>query len=225
MTNKAPFCAFLWLSINVLARPKTSAISVNPVIMFISSSCPSCASWLKNPFNQRNLRLINDLRSTKVYVRKNKLFLQNEPNFRKSQMNVTVLLIRKYVQMDTWSIRKNEPKTNPNEPKTNPKPKKSKMNLTACLTTNYEQRTMNDEKKRTQTNPKRTQFQSKTMLLPMLITGRPGRFGYSGVLNVVDKTSCIWSVNLVTISKHSRSNKMQLLTIVARISIKESGYV
>ena len=39
--------------------------------------------WLKNPFNPRNPWLINDLRSTKVYVRKNKLFLQNEPKFQK----------------------------------------------------------------------------------------------------------------------------------------------
>ena len=53
------------------------------------------------------------LTTTKAYVRKNKLFLQNEPNFRKSQMNVSALLIKEYVQMDTWSIRKNEPKTNP----------------------------------------------------------------------------------------------------------------
>jgi len=48
------------------------------------------------------------------------LFLQNEPNFRKSQVNLNNLLKRNYEQMDTWSIRKNEPKTNPNEPKTNP---------------------------------------------------------------------------------------------------------
>jgi len=46
--------------------------------------------------------------------------MQNEPNFRKSQVNVTALLTREYVQMDTWSIRKNKAKTNPNEPKTNP---------------------------------------------------------------------------------------------------------
>ena len=49
-----------------------------------------------------------------------RLFMQNEPNFRKSQMNVTDLLTRDYDKMDTWSIEKNEPKTNPNEPKTNP---------------------------------------------------------------------------------------------------------
>jgi hypothetical protein len=48
------------------------------------------------------------------------LFMQNEPNFRKSQVNVSDLLIREYEQMDTWSIRKNEPKTNPNEPNSNP---------------------------------------------------------------------------------------------------------
>jgi len=43
--------------------------------------------------------------------------------------------------MDTWSIGKNEPKTNPNEPKTNPneaKFKKAKMNVTSYITKEYE---------------------------------------------------------------------------------------
>jgi hypothetical protein len=61
-----------------------------------------------------------EIRSTKDYVRNYKLFLQNEPKFRKSQMNVNEVLTRDYEQKDTWSIGKNEPKTNPNEPKTNP---------------------------------------------------------------------------------------------------------
>ena len=82
--------------------------------------------WLKNMFNQRNPRLINDLRSTKDYVRNYKLFLQNEPKFRKSQMNVSDLLTREYDKMDTWSSGKNEPKTNPNEPKTKPNSKRPK---------------------------------------------------------------------------------------------------
>ncbi len=70
-----------------------------------------------------------------------KLFMQNEPKFRKSQVNVTDLLTRIYVQLDTWSIRKNEPKTNPNEPKTNPnepKFKKAEMNVTSIITKEYE---------------------------------------------------------------------------------------
>ncbi len=58
--------------------------------------------------------LINDLRSTKDYVRKNNLFMQNEPKSRKVKLNVTKVLTKDYEQMDTWSIRKNEPKTNPN---------------------------------------------------------------------------------------------------------------
>jgi len=44
------------------------------------------------------------------------LFLQNEPNFRKSQVNVTVLLAREYVQMDTWSIGKNKAKQSQTNP-------------------------------------------------------------------------------------------------------------
>ncbi len=71
-----------------------------------------------------------------------KLFMQNEPKFRKSQVSITALLTREYDQMDTWSIRKNEPKTNPNEPKTNP----ILANKTPI---------------RTQFKPKQTQFQSQ----------------------------------------------------------------
>jgi len=116
MTNKAPFCAFLWLSITVLIRLITSMISVNPVIMYISSSCPSCASWLKNPFNQRNPLSMNDLRLRKITYEIINLFLQNEPNFKKVKLSITIEMKKDYEQMDTWSIRKNEPKTNPNEP-------------------------------------------------------------------------------------------------------------
>jgi len=118
--------------LRTLSRLKTSMISVNPVILSISSLCPSCASWLQNPFDQRNPRLINDLRlcdglyncrriiTNVVSALQIQLFMQNEPNFRKSQINVTVFITMNYDQMDTWSIRKNEPNTNPNEPKTNP---------------------------------------------------------------------------------------------------------
>jgi hypothetical protein len=64
--------------------------------------------WLKNP---RNLRLINDLRSTKVYVRKNKLFMQNKANFKKVKLNVSPVNTKNYDQMDTWSIRITKPIT------------------------------------------------------------------------------------------------------------------
>jgi hypothetical protein len=59
--------------------------------------------------------------------------MQNKANFRKSQMNVNNVLTRDYDKMDTWSIRKNEPKTNPNEPNF----KKAKMNVTSYITKGY----------------------------------------------------------------------------------------
>jgi len=40
-------------------------------------------------------------------------FMQNEPNFRKSQMNVNKVLTNAYEKKDTWWSGKNEPKTNP----------------------------------------------------------------------------------------------------------------
>ena len=68
--------------------------------------------------------LNNEIRSTNSYVRNYKPFLTNKANFRKSQMNVSDLLIREYEQMDTWSSGKNKPNTKPiqsqNKPKTNP---------------------------------------------------------------------------------------------------------
>jgi hypothetical protein len=53
------------------------------------------------------------IRSTNSYVRNYKLFLQNEPKFRKVKLNVNKVLTKDYDKMNTWSIGKNEPKTNP----------------------------------------------------------------------------------------------------------------
>ena len=65
---------------------------------------------------------------------KSTLFMQNEPKFRKSQMNVNNVLAKDYEQIDTWSIGKNEPKTNPNKPNLqNPQ-----MNVNSILTKDYE---------------------------------------------------------------------------------------
>ena len=147
----------------------------------LSKICAICGK------NQRNLRLINDLRSTKDYVRNYKLFLQNKPKFRKSQMNVTNVLTKDYVQMDTWSSGTKQSQTNPNKAKS----KKAKMNVTSILTVGYEnkspirapkkqsqipkrqkpmqtslaQRIMENTrflatKKQTQFKPKQTQFQT-----------------------------------------------------------------
>jgi hypothetical protein len=55
------------------------------------------------------------------------IFLQNEPKFQKSQMNVNNVLTMNYEKNDTWWTQKKRTQTNPNEPKqtqsrTSPKP-------------------------------------------------------------------------------------------------------
>jgi hypothetical protein len=50
-----------------------------------------------------------EILSTKDYVRKNKLFMQNKANFQKVKLNVNDVLTKDYVQMDTWSIRTTKP--------------------------------------------------------------------------------------------------------------------
>ena len=55
-----------------------------------------------------------------------RLFMQNKPNFRKSQMNVNKVLTKDYEKKTLGEHGKNEPKTNPNEPKTNPNSKRPK---------------------------------------------------------------------------------------------------
>ncbi len=75
------------------------------------------------------------------------LFMQNEPNFRKSQMNVNKVLTRDYEKKTLGEHGKNEPKTNPNEPNF----KKAKMNVTSILTKDYENKPpIRALKKRTQ---------------------------------------------------------------------------
>jgi hypothetical protein len=109
MTNKAPFCAFLWLTLSVLSRQIRSLPNYQVFLW-------SLPTYQVGPRNLRNPRSINDLRLRKLTYEIIKLFLQNEPNFRKSQMNITDLLTKEYEKMDTWSIGKNEPKRTQNEP-------------------------------------------------------------------------------------------------------------
>ncbi len=128
MTNTAPFCASLRRIRTVFSRPKTCLpheIAQCYLFGLISASKNLCNLLLKICAicgkNQRNLRLINDLRACKLLYNcredsttiesslQNKLFMQNKANFRKVKLNVTNLLTREYIQMDTWSIRKTKP--------------------------------------------------------------------------------------------------------------------
>jgi hypothetical protein len=73
------------------------------------------------------------LLTTKKELRKIHSFIQNKPNFRKSQINVTSFGTGEYVKLDTWSDGKNKPKQtqfkpNQSQNKPNSNPIKAKTN-------------------------------------------------------------------------------------------------
>jgi hypothetical protein len=88
------------------------------------------------------------------------LFMQNKAKFKKVKSNLNKEITREYEQMDTWSIRKNEPKTNPNEPKTNP--------ILANKTPEQTQFEAKTNPIQSRFKPKQTQFVVRLPALPAL---------------------------------------------------------
>ncbi len=117
---------------------------------------------LKNPFNQRNLRLMNYLHAFGIFtlVKKSlqiKLFMQNKAKFRKSQMNVNKVLTKDYEKRTLGQHGKKQSQTNPNKAKF----KKAKMNVTSILTVGYENKTpIRAPKKQSQTSKRQKPMQT-----------------------------------------------------------------
>ena len=95
--------------------------------------------------------------------------MQNEPNFRKSQMNVNKVLTKDYEEKTLGEHGKNEPKTNPIRSQTNPIKanfQKAKMNINNVLTKDYNNMSnwaiFENEPN---TNPIKPNFKSKKNLL------------------------------------------------------------
>ncbi len=61
------------------------------------------------------------------------LFMQNKPNFRKSQMNVSNIITRNYEYFIPLAGQKNKPNSNPIKPNL----RKAKMNVNLTLTKDY----------------------------------------------------------------------------------------
>ena len=122
----------------------------------------------KNPFNQRNPRLIKDLSAyNALYICRDtftnvmsalqiKLFMQNKAKFRKSQMNVNKVLTRDYVNRTLGERGKKQSQTNPNKAKF----KKARMNVNRVLTKDYENKTpIRAPKKQSQTSKRQKTMQ------------------------------------------------------------------
>ncbi len=107
------------------------------ITLFLYAFCAFL--WLKNPFNQRNPRLMNYLHAFGIFtlVKRSlqiRLFMQNEPNFPDDQMNVNKVLTKDYENKSNWTLGENEPKTNPNEANF----QKAKINVNFYSTKDYE---------------------------------------------------------------------------------------
>ena len=84
--------------------------------------CTFCAFlWLKNPRNPCNPWFMNYLYAFGISTTVEDslqihLFMQNEPKFRKSQMNVTNLLTREYEKRTLGQLGKTNPKRTQSKP-------------------------------------------------------------------------------------------------------------
>jgi len=175
------FCAFLWL--------KNLFNQRNPRLNI--SSCSSCLRGEKIREISVNPWLINDLRARiALYICRGlsttvesslqiKLFMQNKPNFRKSQMNVCVFTQKAYENWTLGERGKNKANSKPIQSQTKPIPEKAKINVNNSISKDYENKSHFWVKaKQTQFKPKQTQFQGQKMLLCMTINPRRNPLGY-----------------------------------------------
>jgi len=59
--------------------------------------------------------------------------MQNKPNVKYAQINVSSFITNNYENMDTWCNQKNKPNSNPNKPNS----LKAKMNVNSLITKDY----------------------------------------------------------------------------------------
>ena len=64
---------------------------------------------------------------------KSTLFMQNKPNFRKSQMNVNIFLTKAYENKSNWTLGENKPNSNPIKPNL----QNAKMNVNLYVIEDY----------------------------------------------------------------------------------------
>jgi len=61
------------------------------------------------------------------------LFMQNKPNFQKSQMNVISVITTHYENITNWTLGQNKPNSNPIKPNS----RRAKMNVNSLMTKDY----------------------------------------------------------------------------------------
>jgi len=99
----------------ILPRPVHRSFSEGGTPSRLKTSVPSVISVANKQLVKIRVNscLINDLRSTKDYVRNYKQNMQNKANFRKSQMNVNAFITMNYEQSTMNYEIKNKPNSKP----------------------------------------------------------------------------------------------------------------
>jgi len=128
------FCTLIFALPNILSSPACQKVlEIRFITLFLCALVPL---WLKNPFNQRNPRLMKYLRayylcaykalhlSRTLY--KSALFMQNKANFQKSQMNVNPYNTTDYGNKSDWTLGENKPNTKPIQSQSKPISEKHK---------------------------------------------------------------------------------------------------
>jgi hypothetical protein len=143
--------------------------------------------------------------------------MQNEPNFRKSQMNVNKVLTKDYENKTLGGVGKTNPKRTQNEPNF----KKAEMNVTSILTVAYENKpTIRAPKKQTQFSKRQKPMQTslpqrimkKTALSgfdktkPNKPNTKPNKANFKGKKMLLRFTQCILSPAVFVCLKTDQEN-------------------
>jgi len=91
---------------------------------------------------------------------KSALFMQNKPNFQKSQMNISNLSQMSYKNKSNWTLGENKPNQTQFKPNQTQFPKRPKMNLNIYYTKVYNNETAF---RRIKNKPNQTQFQTQCL--------------------------------------------------------------
>ena len=66
------------------------------------------------------------------------IFLQNKPNFREAQINLSFFITKDYESKSNPKLGENKPNSNPIQTQTNPIAERLKMNVNSLITKDYE---------------------------------------------------------------------------------------
>jgi len=130
--TETPLCP-LWLFLNSLIRSIRAIYAIgirgsNPVILSNSLESLCLCSYKSESY----LRAYKALHLSRALY-KSPLFMQNKPNVKYAQINVSSYMISKYEKLDTWLSGKNKPNSNPIKPNL----QKAKMNVNLYFIEDY----------------------------------------------------------------------------------------